>query len=82
MKTESTAVKKEAPPRPPPPKLFPDGDTPYKGDAPLSGMPYNFCLKIGYCDSSHCHGSEFSQLSLHPVVVNCITLVNLSFVDK
>ena len=39
MKTESTAVKKEAPPRPPPPKLFPDGDKPYQGDAPLSGMP-------------------------------------------
>merc|ERR1712117_876655 len=37
MKTESTALKKEAPPRPPPPKLFPDGDTPYKGDTPLSG---------------------------------------------
>merc|ERR1712117_266634 len=37
METELTVVKKEAPPRPPPPKLFPDGDTPYKGDAPLSG---------------------------------------------
>ena len=46
METESTAEKKEAPPRPPPPKLFPDGDTPYKSDAPLSGMPYNFCIAI------------------------------------
>ena len=43
---ESVAERKEAPPRPPPPKLFPDGDKPYEGDPPLQGMLfYNMHLK-------------------------------------
>ena len=38
MVAESIAEKKEAPPRPPPPKLFPDGDKPYEGNPPPTGM--------------------------------------------
>ena len=38
--TEPVAEKKEAPPRPPPPKLFPDGDKPYESDAPMPGRVF------------------------------------------